>query len=44
VVLLIGDQAKARAKLGLEPKITLELLCQMMVEADLRHNQAGFSF
>jgi GDPmannose 4,6-dehydratase len=44
VELLIGDPAKAKAKLGWEPKTTLEELCQMMVEADLRRNQAGFSF
>ena len=44
VDLLIGDPAKAKAKLGWEPKTTLEQLCQMMVEADLRLNQAGFSF
>ena len=44
VELLIGDPGKAKAKLGWEPKTTLEQLCQMMVEADLRRNQAGFSF
>jgi GDPmannose 4,6-dehydratase len=44
VELLIGDPAKAKAKLGWEPNTTLEQLCQMMVEADLRRNQAGFSF
>ena len=44
VELLIGDPAKAKTKLGWEPKTTLEQLCQMMVEADLRRNQAGFSF
>jgi GDPmannose 4,6-dehydratase len=44
VELLIGDPAKAKAKLGWEPKTTLEQLCQMMVEADLRRNNAGFSF
>ena len=44
VELLIGDPAKAKAKLGWEPKTTLEQLCQMMVEADLRRNLAGFSF
>jgi GDPmannose 4,6-dehydratase len=44
VELLIGDPAKAKAKLGWEPKTTLEQLCQMMVEADLRRNQVGFSF
>lgn len=44
VELLIGDPSQAKAKLGWEPKTTLEELCQMMVEADLRRNQAGFSF
>ena len=44
VELLIGDPAKAKAKLGWAPQTTLEQLCQMMVEADLRRNQAGFSF
>jgi len=44
VELLIGNPAKAKAKLGWEPKTTLEQLCQMMVEADLRRNAEGFSF
>ncbi|MGF6351085.1 GDP-mannose 4,6-dehydratase [Variovorax sp. W2I14] len=44
VELLIGDPAKAKAKLGWEPRTTLEQLCQMMVEADLRRNTQGFSF
>ena len=44
VELLIGDPAHAKAKLGWEPKTNLEQLCQMMVEADLRRNQIGFSF
>jgi len=44
VELLIGDPAKAKAKLGWAPETTLEQLCQMMVEADLRRNQTGFSF
>lgn len=44
VELLIGDPAKAKAKLGWAPSTTLEELCQMMVEADLRRNQQGFSF
>lgn len=44
VELLIGNPAKAKAKLGWEPKTTLEELCQMMVEADLRRNRQGFSF
>jgi len=44
VELLIGDAAKAKAKLGWAPKTTLEQLCQMMVEADLLRNQASFAF
>jgi GDPmannose 4,6-dehydratase len=44
VELLIGDPAKAKAKLGWEPKTSLEDLCGMMVEADLRRNIAGISF
>jgi GDPmannose 4,6-dehydratase len=44
VELLIGDPAKAKEKLGWEPKTTLEELCQMMVEEDMRRNEAGFSF
>ena len=38
VDLLIGDPAKAQRELGWEPKTTLEQLCPMMVEADLRRN------
>ena len=44
VELLIGNPEKAKRELGWEPKTTLEQLCQMMVEADIRRNQAGFSF
>lgn len=44
VDLLIGDPAKAHAELGWKPSTTLEQLCEMMVAADLRRNQAGFSF
>ncbi len=44
VELLIGNPARAKAKLGWAPATTLEQLCQMMVEADLRRNQSGFSF
>ncbi|RYH66501.1 MAG: GDP-mannose 4,6-dehydratase [Alcaligenaceae bacterium] len=44
VDLLIGNPAKAREKLGWEPVTTLEQLCQMMVDADLRRNAQGFSF
>lgn len=44
VELLIGNPEKAKLELGWEPKTTLEQLCQMMVEADICRNQAGFSF
>ena len=44
VELLIGDPAKAKEKLGWEPKTTLEELCAMMVEADLRRVRDGYSF
>ncbi|KAF1704180.1 GDP-mannose 4,6-dehydratase [Pseudoxanthomonas kaohsiungensis] len=44
VDLLIGNPAKARRELGWEPRTTLEELCRMMVEADLRRNERGFSF
>jgi GDPmannose 4,6-dehydratase len=44
VELLIGDPAKAMEKLGWKPQTTLEQLCRMMVEADLRRNEAGYSF
>lgn len=44
VDLLIGNPAKAKAKLGWEPKTTLEELCQMMVEADLKRVAHGVSF
>jgi len=44
VELLIGDASKAQEKLGWRPETTLEQLCQMMVEADLRRNTSGFSF
>lgn len=44
VDLLIGNPAKAREKLGWAPQTTLEELCRMMVEADIRRNANGFSF
>ncbi|HQR21119.1 MAG TPA: GDP-mannose 4,6-dehydratase [Burkholderiaceae bacterium] len=44
VDLLIGNPAKAKAKLGWEPRTKLEELCRMMVEADLRRNARGVSF
>ncbi|MCW4631043.1 MULTISPECIES: GDP-mannose 4,6-dehydratase [Marinomonas] len=44
VELLIGNPEKAEKELGWKPTTTLEELCQMMVEADLRRNTQGFSF
>jgi GDPmannose 4,6-dehydratase len=44
VELLIGDPSRAKEKLGWEPTTTLEQLCAMMVEADLRRNTEGHSF
>ena len=44
VELLVGDAAKAHRELGWQPATTLEQLCDMMVKADLRRNEAGFSF
>jgi GDPmannose 4,6-dehydratase len=43
VDLLIGDSGYAKSKLGWEAKTTLEQLCHMMVEADLRRNTNGLS-
>ena len=44
VELLIGDPTHAREKLDWEPRTSLEQLCTMMVEADLRRNSEGHSF
>jgi GDPmannose 4,6-dehydratase len=44
VDLLIGDPAKAKAKLGWEAKTALEELCRLMVDADLRRKDAGVAF
>jgi len=44
VELLIGDATKAKDELGWESKSTLEELCSMMVQEDLRRNKSGFSF
>lgn len=44
VDLLIGDPAKARTELGWTATATLEELCAMMVEADLRRVDSGVSF
>lgn len=44
VELLIGNPEKAKRVLGWEAKTTLEELCKLMVDADLRHVSAGKSF
>lgn len=44
VDLLIGDAQKAHDELGWKAATTLEDLCSMMVEADLKRNKSGFSF
>ena len=44
VDLLIGNPEKAERILGWKPQASLEQLCQMMVEADLKRNERGFSF
>ncbi|WP_298933041.1 GDP-mannose 4,6-dehydratase [uncultured Ramlibacter sp.] len=44
VELLIGDPSHAAKVLGWRPQTTLEQLCDMMVKADLRRNERGFSF
>ncbi|HYF97464.1 MAG TPA: GDP-mannose 4,6-dehydratase [Coxiellaceae bacterium] len=44
VELLIGNAKKAEQELGWTAKTTLEELCQMMVQADLRRVAHGISF
>jgi len=44
VELLIGDPTKAKKDLGWKATTTLEELCAMMVEADLRRVDKGISF
>ena len=44
VELLLGDPAKAATVLDWKPHTGLEELCRMMVEADVRRNQASVSF
>ncbi|TPV55132.1 GDP-mannose 4,6-dehydratase [Aestuariibacter sp. GS-14] len=44
VDLLIGNYEKAEKVLGWKPKTTLEELCRLMVEADVKRNTIGFSF
>ncbi|MBU3071667.1 GDP-mannose 4,6-dehydratase [Aestuariicella sp. G3-2] len=44
VDLLIGDPEKASRELKWSPKTSLEELAKMMMEADLKRNELGFSF
>jgi GDPmannose 4,6-dehydratase len=44
VELLIGNAKKAKEDLGWEANTSLEQLCKMMVEADLRRIKEGISF
>ena len=44
VELLIGDATKAETDLGWKASTTLEQLCTMMVEADIRRNERGTPF
>jgi GDPmannose 4,6-dehydratase len=44
VELLIGDASKAKKVLGWEAQTTLEQLCDMMVQADIRRNTQGVSY
>jgi len=44
VDLLLGDPSKAQRELGWKATTSLEQLCRMMVDADLRRNDSGFSF
>ena len=44
VEMLIGDAAHARDVLGWQAKTSLEDLCRMMVEADLKRVERGVSF
>lgn len=44
VDLLIGNPAKALLELDWAPKTSLEILAQIMVEADLRRVNGGVSF
>jgi GDPmannose 4,6-dehydratase len=40
VDVLLGDPAKAKARLGWEPTISLEAMIAEMVEADIARHQA----
>ncbi len=44
VELLIGDPSKAKNELGWKPETSLEQLCEMMVDSDMKRNINGQSF
>ena len=44
VDLLIGDPKKAKQDLGWQAETSLEILAQLMVEADIKRNQTGHVF
>jgi GDPmannose 4,6-dehydratase len=44
VELLIGDAKKANDLLNWKPTTSLDALCSLMVDADLKRNKNGFSF
>jgi GDPmannose 4,6-dehydratase len=44
VDVLMGNPEKAKRELGWEASMSLEQLCQIMVVADIRRNEQGFSF
>jgi len=41
---LIGDSSRAQKLLGWKAQTSLQELCRLMVEADIRRNEIGFSF
>jgi GDPmannose 4,6-dehydratase len=41
---LLGDPSRAQSVLGWKSQTSLEELCRMMVEADIRRNKIGSSF
>jgi GDPmannose 4,6-dehydratase len=41
---LVADPSRARQLLGWEARTSLDELCRIMVEADIRRNEIGFSF
>lgn len=41
---LVGDASHAQSCLGWRPETSLETLCDMMVQADIRRNQTGLNF